>query len=88
MLSKHNFIARALIDTGATNSFVLYKFARNLLAKPNPLEQALIVKILSKSILEDHVVTWEGMGKIKSTSITHSVLRNTKTLISYINPFL
>lgn len=33
MLSIHDSIARALIDTSATNSFVSSKFVRNLLAK-------------------------------------------------------
>lgn len=50
MLSIHNFIARALIDTGATHSFISCKFARNFEIKPEPLEQILVVEMPSRRL--------------------------------------
>lgn len=37
ILSVYNFTVRALVDTGATHSFITYNFARNLPIKLEPL---------------------------------------------------
>lgn len=56
MLSIHDSIACALIDTSTTHFFISCRFARNLLGKLDHLEQALIVKTPSKSVLKAHVM--------------------------------
>lgn len=50
--SIYNSTAHILIDTGATNSFVSSKFAKNLEIKPETLCQVLVIETPPKGLLE------------------------------------
>lgn len=45
-----------MIDTGASHYIVFYEFVRNLIIKPEPLRETLVVETPFRKLLEVHVV--------------------------------
>lgn len=56
MLFIHDTSTKALIDTGATHSFISCSFIGNLDFRPKPLVEILTVETPSRGLLEAHCV--------------------------------
>lgn len=69
-LSIHNSIARALINTHASHSFISCIFTKNLDLKPKSLWQTLIIETPFRGLLEAYIIYKNCKVKVSGKELT------------------